>query len=251
MMVLKIALGIVALVVVVTTSVSAAQQAQNIQAAIPIITNGLADGVSSLLSVLGNIVFIFAIIERVMSRVKEDNTRGDAWDPRSLTGKEDSDVFKPWERIPDIVFNLALLMVFNFYPQWIGIYFTDAVTGQWVHVPFLSQAFFQYLPWLNILWLAGLALNFALLRAGKWQSWSRWFQIGMDVLTMSLFIMMASGRPIIEFSVEKLRQLGEIGSTLIQLQQPINYGVHALLILLVILTGVDLVKSIVKMARKK
>jgi hypothetical protein len=250
MLVLKVVLGIAALVIVITTSVSAAQQPGSIQAAIKIISNGLAEGVGTLLSMLGNIVFIFALIEWGMARARKENDQGETWDPRSLTGKEDSDIFKSWERIPEIVFGLALLLVFNFYPQWIGIYFTEPATGNWVIIPFLSQAFFQYLPWLNILWLAGVALNFALLRIGKWQPWSRWFQIGMDVFTMALFIVMASGSSIIELSAQKMNQLGEFGSSIIQMQQPINYGVHALLILLVFLTGIDLVQSLIKMARK-
>ena len=251
MMVLKIALGIAALVVVVTTSVSTAQQAQTIESAVPIITTGLAEGVGSLLSIFGNIVFIFAMIEWGLSRAREQDEKEGTWDPRSLDGKEDSDNFKPWERIPDIVFTLALLLVFNFYPQWIGVFFIDKATGMWVHIPFLSQTFFQYLPWLNILWLAGLALNFALLRAGKWQPWSRWFQIGMDVFTLSLFIWMASGNPIVQFAQEKLNQLGEIGTTMSEMQPLIDKGVYALLILLAILTIIDLVQSIVRIVRKK
>jgi ABC-type multidrug transport system fused ATPase/permease subunit len=251
MLVLKIILGIAALVIVVTTSVSTAQQAVSIQTAIKIISQGLAEGVGTLLSILGNIVFIFALIEWGMARARTENDKGDGWDPRSLTGKNDSDNFKYWERIPEIVFGLTLLLAFNFYPQWIGMYFTEPGTGNWIILPFLSQAFFQYLPWLNILWLAGVALNFALLRIGKWQTWSRWFQIGMDVFTMVLFIVMASGNSIVEFSAPKMNQLGEFGSSLFQMQQPINYGVHALLILLVFLTGVDLVQSLIKMARKK
>jgi hypothetical protein len=251
LMVLKIALGITALVVVVTTSVSAAHQALSVEATVPIITKGLAEGAGSLLSVFGNIVFIFAMIEWGLSRAKEHTEKEGNWDPRSLEGREDNDLFKPWERIPDIVFTLALLLVFNFYPQWIGVFFIDQATGMWVHIPFLSQTFFQYLPWLNILWLAALALNFALLRSGKWQPWSRWFQIGMDVYTLVLFIRMASGNPIVEFAQDKINQLGAIGTSMSQMQPLINKGVFGLLILLSVLTIVDLVQSIIKIARKK
>jgi hypothetical protein len=251
LMVLKITLGIVALVVVVTTSVSVAQQAQTIKTSLPIIMKGLTEGTGSLLSVFGNIVFIFALIEWGMSRAKDEHEKGESWDPRSLDDRENADEFKPWERIPDIVFILALILAFNFYPQWIGIFFNDGSTGNWVHVPFLSSVFFQYLPWLNILWLAGLALNFALLRFGKWQPWSRWFQIGIDVFTLPLFILMASGSPIVQFAQDKLDQLGEIGKNMTQMQPLIEKGVFALLILLAILTGVDLIKSMIRMVRKK
>jgi len=251
MMVLKIVLGIIGIVTIVTTSVSVAQQAQTVQSAVPIITKGLSEGIGALLSALGNIVFIFALVEWGMSRAKEERQKEEAWDPRSLEGKEDEDEFKPWERIPEIVFTLAALLIFNFYPQWIGIFINDGTSGNWVHVPFLSPAFFQYLPWLNILWLMSLALNFALLRISKWQTWSKWFQIGIDVLTMSVFILLASGSPIVQFSQEKLGQLGEIGKTLTQMQPLIHKGVYALLILLAILTSVNMVKSIIKIIRKK
>jgi hypothetical protein len=251
MMILKIALGITGLVMVVTTSVNIAQQASSVNSALPILTKGLTEGVGSLLSVFGNIVFIFAIVEWGMSRVKEENGKDEIWDPRSLIGREDEDVFKLWERIPDIVFTLALLLVFNFYPHWIGIFLTDKITGTWVQVPFLSQDFFHYLPWLNILWLSGLALNLALLRTGKWQPWSKWFQIGLDVFTMALFIVMATGNNLIAIAADKVKLLGETGLTLLQMQPPINYGVKALLFLLVFLTGADLVKSVIKMVRKR
>jgi hypothetical protein len=251
MMVLRIVLGIIGIVVMVKTSVNVAQQAQSIKAVVPIITNGLAEGVSSLLAALGNIVFIFALIEWGMSRTKEEQEKEKTWDPRSLEGKEDSDAFKPWERIPDIVFTLAALLIFNFYPQWIGIFLTSPATGEWIHVPFLTPAFFHYLPWLNILWVLGLVMNFVLIRTGQWRTWNRWFQIGIDVLTMTVFILMASGSPIVEFLPEKLKLLGKMGEDIARMQPTINMGVYALLILLVFLTGIDLVRSVARMVRKK
>lgn len=250
LMVIKIVLGIIGIVVVVTTSVGVFQQAHTIEQAITLIIDGLVKGVSSALSVLGNVVFIFALIEWGMSRANEDRERNEIWDPRTLENKDDDGRVKPWERVPDIVFTLAALLVFNFYPQWIGVYFVDKAIGGWVHIPFLTEVFFQYLPFLNILWLGGIALSFGLMRAGSWQPWSRWYQIVIDVLSITLFILMATGGPLVHFAPEMLQQLGDGGTTITGLESMLITGSRALLILLAIFTGVDLIQSIVRLSKK-
>jgi hypothetical protein len=250
LMVIKIVLGIIGIVVIVTTTVSVIQQAHTTEQALPLILNGLLEGVSSALSPLGNVVFIFALIEWGMSRANEDRERNKTWDPRTLENNNDEVQVKAWERIPNIVFTMGALLVFNFYPQWIGVYFVDKAIGGWVHIPFLSEVFFQYLPFLNILWLGGIILSFGLMRSGSWQPWSRWYQIVIDVLTITLFILMATGGPLVHFAPEMLQQLGDGRTALTGLESLLITGSRALLILLAIFTGVDLIQSIVKLSKK-
>ncbi len=248
LMATRIILGIVLLVGIVTTAVTFFQQPFSIDSSIEFIIKRLLELLGSMLSVLGNIVFVFAIIEWALSREKIKNEEN--WDPRDLEGEENRDEIKPWSQVPDIALTLFTLLFFNLFAAKLGAYFNDA-SGVPVFIPALSQVFFTYLPWFNIIWALGLVLNLALIRIGKWQPWSRWFQISLDVLSLVVLILMASGPSIIATATDNFATYGITGSQIAGIYAGLAIGIKALLIILIIVFIYDIGETVYRLIRKK
>lgn len=248
LMVTKLVLGIMVLVVIVTTSVTLSQQPFNMDATVEFIIKKLIELLGSMLSVFGNVVFVFAIVEWAVRQAKPENEA--AWDPRSLDEETSSDEIKPWNQVPDIIFTIIALLVFNVFARQFGANIIDAA-GKSVFVPAIAAIFYTYLPWLNLVWILGLGLNIVLIRVGKWQTWSKWFQIGLDVFFIVLLIVMASGPSIILDAADKLNTLGAAGKQIADIYMGIGMGIKALLIVLIVVTAVELVTGLIKQVRRK
>jgi len=204
--------------------------------------------VGSMLSVFGNIVFVFAIVEWALSKARPENE--DSWDPNSLKDETDSNTIKPLSQVPDILLTVFALVVFNVFASKFGAYFNNAA-GQPVFIPALSPVFFSYLPWINVIWVLGLILNIILIRAGKWQTWTRLYQIVLDVLSIIILVTMATGQSIITEAAEKIIALGPTGSQIAGIYVGLGYGMKALLIVLAVVTIVDTVQEIIKLIRNR
>jgi hypothetical protein len=244
----KAILGIVLLVGIVITSVALFQQTFTIETGITFVLKKLLEVLGSMLSVFGNIVFVFAIVEWALSKAKPENES--AWDPNTLKDEQDRDEVKPLSQVPDILLTVFALVALNLFGSQFGAYFNNAA-GQPVYIPVLSPAFFSYLPWINVIWVLGLVLSFALIRAGKWQPWSRWFHIGLDVLSIIILVAMASGRSIVTDAADKLTAMGPTGSQIAGIYTGLGYGMKALLIVLVVVTAVDVIRGVIRMVRSR
>ncbi len=247
-MLTKIILGIVLLVGVVTTSVALFQQTLTIETGIELVLKRALEVVGSLLSVFGNIVFVFACIEWALSMAKPEDEN--TWDPESLKNESDIDTVKPISQVPDIFLTVLALVVLNLFGSQIGAYFNDAA-GQPVFIPAISSEFFRYLPLINVIWVLGLVLSIALIRDGKWQPWTRWFKIGLDALSIVLLISMASGPSIVTDATDKLMAMGTTGSQIAGIFAGLQIGMKALLIVLAVVTAVDAVQGIIRMVKRK
>jgi H+/gluconate symporter-like permease len=248
LMITKIILGIVLLVGVVVTSVALFQQPYTIETGIEFVLKKLLEIVGSMLSVFGNIVFVFAIVEWALSKAKPENE--DSWDPNSLKDETDRNTIKPLSQVPDILLTVFALVVFNIFANKFGAYFNNAA-GQPVFIPALSPVFYTYLPWINVIWVLGLILNIILIRTGKWQTWTRVYQIVLDVLSIIILVTMATGQSIITEAAEKIIALGPTGSQIAGIYVGLGYGMKALLIVLVVVTIVDTVQEIIKLIRNR
>ena len=123
-----------------------------------------------LITAFGNIVLAFAILERVLP-VKEFEEE-EEWDPAELAREPDPDRVKFGEQVFELFFLVLFLIVFNLYPGIIGIgFFNDS---EWVFIsPILTEAFFSYLPWINILIVLQIGFNLYLLRQRLWNTTTR------------------------------------------------------------------------------
>ena len=143
-----------------------------------------------LVTAFGNIVLAFAILERVLP-AKEFEEEAE-WNPAELAREPDPDRVKFGEQIFEMFFLVVFLVIFNLYPGLIGIGFFNE--NDWVFIsPILTQAFFSYLPWLNILILLQLGFNIILLRRGWWNTGLRIANIILEVAGIALAVAMLRG----------------------------------------------------------
>ena len=100
---------------------------------------------NSVIIAFGFVVFIYAIIERFgTDRPKKD---AKPWDPRELAKIRKEDRFRPVGLIIGAAFTIAALVIFNFFPHWIGS--GQFSNGEWTFVSVLAEDFGRtYLPWL-------------------------------------------------------------------------------------------------------
>jgi hypothetical protein len=209
------------------------------------------------IAAFGNIVIIFAIIDWAMRSGKEKEGQ-ETWNPDKLLSAPDSDEVGMWSPILNIFFSVIVILIFNIYPQVIGINFTSnfgwflGVGGYAVSIPLLSDAFFSYLPWLNLLWGLNIILNLLLLRRRRWQPSTRWFSIGIQLAGVILAFVMLTGPSLIGITATELARAGqmalEAAGVLVTM---INQLVNMVLILIIILNTIDIGKSIYRLVIKR
>jgi hypothetical protein len=155
-----------------------------------------------MMNAFGAIVIVFAIIERVMPASKFEKEIEEEWNPADLAKEPDPDEVKISETIGAIIVTVAGLVIFNLYPNVVGIFFnTD---GKWTFIPALSDAFFTYLPWINLLSVLQIAFNLYQLRQKAWTLFTRLSNMVIKVGTVALAIAMLNGPSLLDLSAEKL-----------------------------------------------
>ncbi len=145
----------------------------------------------ALIAAFGNIVLVFAILERVLPKADFEKELED-WDPRELASEPDPNRIGFGEQIVGILFMVLALVVLNLYPNLIGIGFFSE--GHWTFItPVLTEAFFSYLPWINILIVLHLGFNVYLLRQGAWNTASRIATLVLEIAGIVLAAAMLRG----------------------------------------------------------
>lgn len=224
-----------------------------------IIAKTLGNIIWTVISTIGIIAVVFTVIERSVPefqmKIKEKE-----WDPHSLLKIVPTDHLKVGGLIVDIIFSVIALVVFNFFTQLINVgYYANG--GWWVgflstnseaaySTTWLSQAFFNYLPLLDLAWGASIVLNILLLAFGRWQTWSRWAYIGLKVFSIGLTAVMLAGPSLIGVTATGLTAAGfPDAGTANLIVETLKQGMDLALILAIFFGGVDIVKTFIRMVR--
>ncbi|HET9588432.1 MAG TPA: hypothetical protein VFO91_06555 [Anaerolineales bacterium] len=158
--------------------------------------------VSGLITAFGNIVLVFAILERVLPE-KEFEKEAEDWNPAELAREPDPDRVKFGEQIFEMFFLVLFLVIFNLYPEIIGFGFFSE--SDWVFIaPVLTEAFFDYLPWLNVLILLQIAFNLYLLRQVSWNTGARIGNLLLELGSIGLAVVMLRGPALVALRAEQL-----------------------------------------------
>ena len=184
-------------------------------------------------SAFGTIVIVFAILERVLP-ASEFEKEGEEWNPADLAKEPDPDEVKMSDAIATIIFTVIGLVVFNLYPGVVGIFFgTD---GEWTFVPVLSDAFFTYLPWINLIGVLQIVFNLYQLQQKVWTTFTRLCNIVIEVSSIALAIAMLTGPSLIDMSAGKFAgsPLADIAEVLTKVMG----FVPAIVLIVVIVIGV-------------
>jgi hypothetical protein len=208
-----------------------------------------------LIAALGNIVLVLAILERVLPSVdmeKELKEGEPAWDPAALMKEPEPDEVKIWDPILVILFTTLGLVVFNFYPQFVGI--TPSLNNLGkdtvVFVPILSDAFRSYLPWINLIWGLEIVLNLVLLRMGRWTLPTRAGELAIKLFGILLANAMLMGPSLLALSVNDMTAFNMDASSAAVLINLLNQMIRVGLVIAIVAGGFDLIKGIYRLVVK-
>lgn len=205
--VLKIVISVVSVVLLVLTGIKIATLSpmagpEFVQA----VWDGLTGVIGAAIAAFGNIVLVFAILERFVPAAEFKLDEENEWDPASLKKEPTPDEVKIWEPIFAIVFTFIAISIFNFSPQWLVIFiFSDDKTA---FIPALTEAFFRWLPWINIGWVAEIVMNGMLIRTGRWTTPTRLFSIGIKIFQTVILYFLFTGPSILGVTPESLQATG-------------------------------------------
>ena len=199
-----------------------------------------------MISAFGNLVIVFAILERVLP-ASEFEKETEEWDPAELAKEPDPDHVSYAESIFAIIFTLIGLAIFNLVPEVVG--FSIFSDGKWTFIPALSDAFFKYMPYINFLGLAQIALHIFLLREGNWRSFTRIANIVLEIAGIVLAGVMLAGPSLINVTAEKLAQspLAEAAS----LVPFFNWVPVLALTIVIVISSIEVAQAIYKLIKGK
>jgi hypothetical protein len=209
----------------------------------------------ALMTALGNIVLIFAILERLLPEKAMDGLEVDSakeWDPRVLMKEPEPDMVPMWEPVLSIVVTFIGLVILNFYPQVIA--FTPNLnnlgSGAVVFYPLLSEAFFNYVPWITLAGLVEIARNILLLRRGQWSMMTRLLFIGDKMLAIVIAKAMLFGPSLVGLTPEALSSLNIETATAEKLIGLLSQGFQIVLLLAIIGAAIEIARTIYRMVIK-
>ena len=241
-MVLKIVFSVLSVLALIGLGLAFAQRGAGDGPALAALGQTLLDYLQGLIQAFGNIVLVFAVLERVLPK-EEFDTESKDWDPAELEAEAEPDEVKPWEPILAILFSAAFLIIFNFYPNAIGFSFT-ADNGSWVSAPVLTAAFFKLLPWINLNVLLSIGLNLYLFRQGRWQPLTRGLDLDLNALTIAICVLMLNGPTLVTFSIAQLAEAGPV------LDQVFRTLIPSILVVIIVLTAIDMAQTVYKLLKQ-
>jgi hypothetical protein len=197
-----------------------------------------------MISAFGNIVIVFAILERVLPASEIEKETKEEWNPADLAKEPDPDEVKISEAIVTIIFTVAGLVIFNLYPNVVGIFFnTD---GEWTFIPALSKAFFTYLPWINLLGVLQIVFNLYQLRQQTWTLFTRLSNVVIEVGTIALAVAMLKGPSLLNLSAEKLAGT-PIAEAADVLSKVMNFVPGIVLVIVIIVAGIEVAQMVYRL----
>lgn len=147
---------------------------------------------------VGLITLIFAVIEYVIRQRKDVKvvTLADIeeWDPYKLPQVKDPDRAKRGELIFGIVFTILIIILFNVYPEWIGV--ITSTGDDRVVFRLLAPEFSVHIPWLTLVWTADVLLKLIVLGQGRWRPFTRWLEFGFGLFGLYVGYRIVTGGPI-------------------------------------------------------
>ncbi|HSQ17649.1 MAG TPA: hypothetical protein VLM83_08135, partial [Anaerolineales bacterium] len=230
---------------------------------LPGVVDAFAEGFAGMfntgLQVLGTIVLIFALLEyfapglksRTLPKNLDTRALKGEWDPRSLPKPAPAPQKVGVVGLSvEIAFTVVAIVIFNFYPQLIGIGYSGT---EWVSIPVLAEVFFErYLPWLNVVWALQIVLDAILLGRGRWETGTGWFYVALKAMSVVINLAMLTGPSLIALTAETLAANSAMGMGAAEilvdiLNQVVKWG----LIIAVIAGSVDLIKQAFRLLFQK
>jgi hypothetical protein len=201
-----------------------------------IIMQGMGNAVSTAIAAFGNVVLVFAILERVLPE-KEIGSFSDEkdWDPASLAKEPDPDLVKRGDLIAEIVFTALGLAFLN------GLF----------NLPVFTEAFARFIPWINAVFLAEIALDVYLLFVAKWNALGRATKVAIEAAGLAITVMLIRAPGLTIFTSESIARFADISENIAGLVTIVNYTTSIALIVVLIIQGIELAKALFGLLKSK
>lgn len=144
---------------------------------------------------LAILTLVFAIVERVQPRPEPE---APPWDPSELPAVDDPDQISPAGMVVGMYFILAFAVLFNFYPEWVGIAGFSAGQVTW-RLSLLRPEFTMHMPLINLWWGLDFALALVVLRHGRWRRETRWAEFGLGLFGAVILVLIVLGPPVFRY----------------------------------------------------
>jgi hypothetical protein len=161
---------------------------------------------------VGILTLIFAAIEQAqIINLPERAPAAADWDPISLPPVKDPDRINRFELGFGMLWTVAFIILFNFYPERIGI--INISGGEVETFRLLAPAFAVHIPWLTVLWTLELGLKSIVLAKGRWSRLTRWLELALVPLNIYILNRIRTGGEI--FTIAGLTTLFKLGLALV------------------------------------
>ena len=198
---------------------------------------------TGLIAAFGNIVIIFAIIERTKA-ADEIEKEINEWDPKELEREQDPDEVDRADHVATIIFSTLALVIFNLYPDLISIrYISD---GTWVTMPILTPTFFSFLPWINLMAVLQIIFSSFMLGQKYWQTWTRVLDILLHLAGMTLAVLILRTPGITNITPETLASMGIVDGAG-ALAKLYNFLPSLLIVIIVVVTAIVVIKHLIRL----
>ncbi|RIK32315.1 MAG: hypothetical protein DCC56_00470 [Anaerolineae bacterium] len=228
--VLKIVIAIVFVVMLAISWIKAAAAFPVFAADfMQIILQGLGNAFSTAIAAFGNIVLVFAILERVLPE-KEigDFSNEKDWDPTSLAKQPDPDVVKRGDLIAEVVFTALGLAFLN------GLF----------NVPVFTQEFAKFIPWINAVFFAEIILDLYLLFTAKWNTLGRAAKVLIEAAGIAITVMLIRTPDLTIFTNESLLNFIKVSEEAGKVALIATYSTAIALAVVLIIQGIELAKAL-------
>ena len=198
---------------------------------------------SGLIAAFGNVTLVFAIIERTKA-ANEFEKEFREWDPRDLQQEHDPDQIDRPDHIATLIFTFLGLVVLNLYPNLLAIRY--ASDGTWVTLPILTETFFRFLPWINIMGLLQISFSAYMLGQRDWKPVTRILDILLDVAGMVLAVLILRTSGIFAITPDALRSIG-MGEGADVLSRLLRVVPNIIVIVIIVVTAANVIKSLLRL----
>jgi hypothetical protein len=238
LMVLKIVVAVVVVVMLAISWIKAVTGFPMLAADfMQVIMQGFGNALSTAIAAFGNVVLVFAILERVLPEKEIGSFANEKdWDPASLAKEPDPDLVKRGDLMAEIVFTVLGLAFLN------GLFF---------NLPVFTEEFAKFVPWINAVFLAEIFLDVYLLFTAKWKTLGRVAKVLIEAAGMAITVTLIRTPGLTIFTSESIARFVDVSENIAGLVTIVNYTVQLSLICVLIIQGVELAKALYGLLRIK
>jgi len=242
-LVLQIVIAVATAIALVRLGITLSHLAESTETLFEAFTVWLVEFLTTAVQIFGNVTLVYVVLEWALPNLKEMPRK---WDPMRLKQIRPGDKVNLFEVGLDTTLTIAALIILNFYPQLVG--FGMYNQNGWQFYPLLTQAFFRYMPAINIIATLAIALNLLLMRRLVYDNITIWLSIGIKFLKIGLAAAMLQGPAISELPTKLMESTFFAEPTREKLLgEMMLKGVDMVLVIIIIAEGVNILKAILKL----